>query len=226
MPGLDDLHEAAKGLQGLRLEPRQQALYEELYDRDPELANLYEVALRSLGDDAGEKELFVAGHSLRLLMSDFPTAFALDSFGSLPQLSAKVDQLDNAYRAAEKGRCYGSQGWSGVIDDQLEQLLQCLREFFTWRNEPRNQNRAREMFKSSDPAGVPLPDEVYEESVKQWGRLRNYFSGVAHRQTTNYSKFHENLVSLESLALQSLMPRPTESFKVIDDLLRGENQDA
>ena len=73
-------------------------MYEQLLDRDdPSLALLYESALRSLSNDVEGNEFFVAGHVLRLLMSDFPTAFELKSFGSLPQLSAKLDQLRTAY---------------------------------------------------------------------------------------------------------------------------------
>lgn len=208
----------------LELSGRQRLLYRALNEKSPEIAELYESALRVLADCSNPGRLFLAAHAIREMADGLPKFLDLPTLAEQGRLGDRVSALEKTWVNATKSQCRKDGQWAGEIDDPLRTLLEVLEEFLQWwkDNRPRRRDVAARLFRSTDPSGMPLPETLEQKRVGRWMELRDYFVRVAHQSSTTEEEFRSALSELEQILLDSLYRRPSEDFSAIDSILAEE----
>ena len=211
-----------------RLTGKQQQLLVALMAKNPALADLYDAALRIFSDDRHPARLILAAHSLRELADSLPKALDLPIPVNPALMTEQVDALLPIWNNAQKSECNKNGEWNGSIDIPLRKLLHKIRELFEWldANRPRRGLIAIEMFRKTDPSGLPLPETLAQKRVKIWRELRRYFSNTAHGESTTADEFGERLEALERILFDSLCRTPSENLSAIDRILEEGSADA
>ncbi|HOQ48154.1 MAG TPA: hypothetical protein PLA43_19700 [Bryobacteraceae bacterium] len=214
--------------QPFELSGRQQLLYRSLKEKSPEIAELYECALRVLADGSNPGRLFLAAHSIREMIGGLPRFLDLPILAEQGRLGDQVTALEATWAKATKSQCHNNGNWAGEIDGPLRKLLDALQKFFQWckDNRPRRRDVAASVFRSTDPSGMPLPETVEKKRIDRWLALHDYFVRVAHQSSTTEDEFQAALDDLEQVLLGLLYPQPSEDFSAIDALLAEENPNA
>jgi hypothetical protein len=70
------------------------------------------------------------------------------------------------------------------------------------------------------PAG--LPQDVQKKNAEEWMSLKGYFTGVSHHGSTDEDTFRSKVGRLEGFLSARLVPRPTDDFAAIDELLEED----
>ena len=200
---------------------RQQLVYASLEAHDPACARLYAVALRSRENET-EEELYLSAHSMRLMVTDLPEAFDLPSLSSLPLLANRIVGVSEAWnKGGILSACRANGEWSGEIDGPLRTLLKAIEKFFEEKIAQKREITAQ-MFRRTDPSGLPLPEDLGNERVKRWMQIFRYLNDTAHRQPTSFEIFDERISELEQIILESLGRRPSVDLSAIDAILAEE----
>jgi hypothetical protein len=206
----------------------QQQIYSSLLQKNQGLADLYEGALRVYWEGRYPARLILAGHSLRELANGLPKAFDLPIPVNPALITEQVNTLEPLWSSALKSGCHQSGEWTGTIDGPLRTLLQKLHGFFEWlkTNRPKRSLVATEMFRTTDPSGLSLPETLEQPRVKAWQELRRYFSNTAHGESTTVEEFAAKLEALERILLDSLCRTPSVDLSEIDRILEEGASDA
>lgn len=206
----------------------QQQIYSALLQRSQGLADLYEGALRVYWEGRYPARLILAAHSLRELANGLPKAFDLPIPADPALITDQVNSLELPWSNALQSTCHQNGEWTGPIDVPLRKLLQKLHAFFEWlkTNRPKRSLVAAEMFRSTDPSGLSLPETLEQPRVKAWQELRRYFSNTAHGESTTVEDFAAKLEALERILLDSLCRTPSVDISAIDRILEEGASDA
>jgi hypothetical protein len=207
---------------------RQQLIHGSLAQKNQEMADLYESALRVHWDEGNRCRLILAAHSIREMTGNLPKVLDLPVLSEAGRLGDQVDALERVWDGATKSGCHQQGKWTGDIDGPLRNLLQRIPEFFDWRkkNRPKRRSLAEKMFRSTDPAGLPLPQTLEQSRAESYLELCDYFVGVAHRGATTPEEFAAKLEALEKILLDSLCRTPSEDLSAIDRILEEGAGDA
>jgi hypothetical protein len=211
-----------------QLSGRQQIVYRSLADKSEELAELYESALRILGDGKNPGRVFLAAHSIREMTGDLPKVLDLPIPADQGRLGDKVNALEPFWRRALDSKCQNEGEWAGEIDGALCRLLKALHNFFDWlqNSRPRRREVFTAVFRKTDPSGLVLPEELEKHRVERWLNLHDYFVRVAHRASTTEEELRSQIEGLEQILQEILYPRPSEDLSAIDAILAEEAKDA
>ncbi len=209
---------------GFQFTGRQQLVHGSLAARRSDIAELYECALRSLSDKTNPGRVFLAAHSIREMTGDLPKILDLPVLADLGRMGDQVNALQTAWQSALSSSCHQDGKWNGAIDGHLRRLLGKLHKFFEWLEEHRPKRRAlvAQLFRLSDPSGLPLPENLEEPRTERWLELQDYFVKAAHRAQTDSEQFQSHLDELEQFLLEMLYRQPSEDFSAIDAILREE----
>jgi hypothetical protein len=207
---------------------RQQLIHGSLAQKNQGMADLYESALRVHWDEGNRCRLILAAHSIREMTGNLPKVLDLPVLSEAGRLGDQVDALERVWDGAIKSGCHQQGKWTGDIDGPLRNLLQRIPEFFDWRkkNRPKRRSLAEKMFRSTDPAGLPLPQTLEQSRAESYLELHDYFVGVAHRGVTTPEEFAAKLEALEKILLDSLCRTPSEDLSAIDRILEEGAGDA
>jgi hypothetical protein len=207
---------------------RQQQICASLVQKREDLADLYEGALRAYSDKGNPARIILAAHAMRELADNLPKALNLPIPVDPGKITEQMEKIEPVWSNACKSACRADGKWSGHIDKRLEKLLQKLEAFFEWMKENRGKRReiARQMFRTIDPAELPLPETLEQIRTQQWGKLRRYFSNSAHGIPTADAEFEANVEALEKILLDSLYREPSEDLSAIDQILEEGAKDA
>jgi hypothetical protein len=207
---------------------RQQLIHGSLAQKSHEMADLYESALRVHWDEGNRCQLILAAHSIREMTGNLPKVLDLPVFSEAGRLGDQVDALERVWDGAIKSGCHQHGNWTGDIDGPLRNLLQKIPEVFDWRkkNRPKRRSLAEKMFRSIDPAGLPLPQTLEQSRAESYLELHDYFVSVAHRGATTPEEFAAKLEALERILLDSLCRTPSEDLSAIDRILEEGAGDA
>ena len=207
---------------------RQQLIHGSLAQKSQEMADLYESALRVHWDEGNRCRFILAAHSIREMTGNLPKVLDLPVLSETGRLGDQVGALERAWDGATKSGCHQQGKWTGDIDGPLRNLLQRIPEFFDWRkkNRPKRRSLAEKMFRSTDPAGLPLPQTLEQSRAESYLELHDYFVGVAHRGATTLEEFAAKLEALEKILLDSLCRTPSEDLSAIDRILEEGAGDA
>jgi len=198
---------------------RQKLVHSSLAQKNQEVVDLYECALRVFNDDANAGRISLAAHAIRELID------ALSKIMDVPimteRLGDQVGALQPIWNKALQSSCQRGGTWAGEIDAPLQRLLKQLHKFFTWyeRDRPKRRDAAATLFRRTDPAGLCLPENLETRRVNRWLVLHDYFVGVAHRATTTPQEFLERTAELEQFLLETIYRQPSADFSAIDAIL-------
>jgi hypothetical protein len=206
---------------------RQQRVRSSLAQKSPDIADLYESALRVYRDDGISTCLISAAHLIRLMTDGLPRVLDLPVLAEQGRLGDEVIALEPIWNGAAQSNCYRNGAWAGEIDGPLLKLLQALREFFHRYREirPKRRDVAAAMFRQTDPSGLPLPETLEKKRAGRWLALHDYFVRVAKRSSTTREEFTSKVEELEQILLDSLYRRPSEDLSAIDGILGEERPD-
>jgi hypothetical protein len=225
---LDQLLGLVAEAKSFRLTGRQNLVHRSLKDLSNELSALYESALRVLMDGSNPQHHALAAHALRELMGRLPKFLDLPVLAVGGRLGDRVRELEPLWTAAEGSACRTRDSWAGEIDGPIRRLLDALDAFFKWwrASRPKRREIAREVFRSTDPAGLILPPALQQRRADRWLDLNDYFVAIAHGRKVDDQEFTNALYDLEQVLLECLYRRPSEDFSAIDALLAEENPNA
>ncbi len=211
-----------------RLTDRQLLVHRSLKTVSTELSDLYEGALRILGDESNPQHHALGAHSLREMMGRLPKFLDLPILAAAGRLGDRVNALEPLWSATEQSNCRQGNSWGGEIDGPIQKLLVALETFFKWWAESRPKRRevAGELFRSTDPYGASLPPTLQKRRADRWLQLNDYFVAIAHGGGVDGREFTLAVYDLEEVLLGSLYRRPSEDFSAIDALLAEENGNA
>jgi hypothetical protein len=216
------------GDRGIRFQftGRQQLIHGSLAEKNQEMADLYESALRVCWDEGNRGRFFLAAHSVREMTNNLPKV--LDLPVETGRLGDQVDVLESVWNQTTKSSCHQQGKWTGVIDELLRNLLHKISELFEWKRKNRRNRRlvVAKMFRDIDPSGQPLPETLEEERTDNWLDLHEYFVSVAHRRATTPEEFAAKLEALEKILLDSLYRTPSVDLSAIDRILAEGASDA
>jgi len=207
---------------------RQQLIYRSLEEKGESVAFLLESALLVMAEKRIPGRLFLAAHSIRMMMDELPKVMDLPTLAEQGRLGDQVGALDPIWTAALKSRCHNDGKWSGEIDTPLQKLFAKLHKFFQWWRDSRPKRRdvAAGLFRSTDPSGLPLPEPLEKTRIDRWLGLHSYFVGVAKRSVTTEDEFNASFDELEQILLDNLYRQPSEDFSEIEAILAEEARDA
>jgi hypothetical protein len=207
---------------------RQQLIHGSLAQKNQEMADLYESALRVHWDEGNRCRFILAAHSIREMTGNLPKMLDLPVLSETGRLGDQMDALEKVWDKAAKSDCHQDGKWTGNIDEPLRNLLQKISKLFEWRkqNRPKRSEVAAKMFRGTDPSGLPLPETLEQKRVKSYLDLHGYFVGVAHRGPTTPEEFTAKLEALEKILLDSLCRTPSEDLSAIDRILEEGADDA
>jgi hypothetical protein len=223
-----DLNASDESLTQLRLTGSQQQIHNALIQKDQELADLYETALRIYWDGRLPARLIPAAHSLRQLVDGLPRAMDVPIPVNPALITDQVNTLEPIWGNALKSGCHQNGEWAGTIDGPLQDLLQNLHGFFEWleENRPKWNEVIIQMFRVTDPSGQSLPETLEQKRAKAWKDLRRYFSNTAHGESTTADDFATKMEALERILFDSLCRKPSEDLSAIDRILEEGAGDA
>jgi hypothetical protein len=147
---------------------RQQLIHESLAQKSQQMAGLYESALRVYADKGNPARIILAAHSMREMMGGLPKVLDLPVLAEQGRLRDQVQALEYKWNGAASSGCHQNGKWSGEIDGRLRKLLQGLHNFFQWcaENLPNRRDVAAQLFRKTDPSGLPLPETLGEGGSK------------------------------------------------------------
>ena len=214
--------------QQFRLTSRQQLIHRSLEEKGESVAFLFESALLVMADTGNPGRLFLAAHSIRMMMDELPKVMDLPTLAEQGRLGDQVGGLEPIWAAALKSRCHNEGKWAGEIDTPLQKLFAKLHKFFQWwkDNRPKRRDVAAGLFRSTDPSSLPLPEPLEKRRVDRWLGLHSYFVGIAKRSSTTEDEFSVSLNELEQILLNSLYRQPSQDFSAIDAILAEEAPNA
>jgi hypothetical protein len=217
-----------EGTQSFQMTGRQQLVHRSLTDKSQPVATLYESALRVLDDEANAGRLMLASHCIREMMGGLPKVLELPVLAEQGRLGDQMTALEPIWNGAKNGACHKDGEWVGEIDGPLQNLLKGLHKFFQWWKDsrPRRRDVAAQLFRHSDPAGMPLPETLEKKRVDRWLTLLDFFVRVAHGSSATMEQFVESVDRLEQILLDALYRRPSEDLSAIDAILAEELPDA
>ena len=223
-----DLNTSGERRTPFRFTGSQQLIYSSLLQKSRGLADLYEGALRVYWNERYPARLILAAHSLRELADGLPKALDLPIPVNPALITEQVNTLEPIWGNALQSGCHQNGEWTGAIDGPLRKLLRELHGFFEWlkTNRPKRSLVAAEMFRSTDPSGLSLPETLAHPRVKAWQELRRYFSNTAHGESTTVEDFATKLEALERILIDSLCRTPSEDLSAIDRILEEGANDA
>ena len=206
---------------------RQQLVYASLSAKSKEIADLYACALRTLSDNGNVGRIFLAAHALREMTGDLPKVVDLPILSSLGRLGDQVNGLQAAWVSGLQSSCHRDGQWNGSIDRELQRLLGKLHDFFVWfrENRPKRRDVVTNLFRATDPAGLPLPEALERPRTDRWLALQDYFVRVAHRGQTTKEEFDAHVEELERFLIDMLSRQPSEDFSAIDAILLEASDD-
>ncbi len=205
---------------------QQEALYQALVEKTPELARMYKGALIVLINRDNPEHLCHSAHSIRELMEKAPIHFNLPRIPKEP-LPVKVNALEEKWQPLEEH--VNDNGLCNIPENNktvLERFLSACKTFFTWRKtfQPRRLNKAAEMLRGFDPHEIALPEHLEKRRIKQWDNINDYFIYVAHHnKLTDYDEFISWLNKFENFFLDRLCPRAFEDHRNIDSIIEEGN---
>jgi hypothetical protein len=214
--------------QRFRLTSRQQLIHRSLDEKGQSAAFLFESALLVRADTGNPGRLFLAAHSIRMMMDELPKVMDLPTLAEQGRLGDQVSALEPIWAAALKSRCHSDGKWSGEIDTPLQKLFARLYKFFQWWRDSRPKRRdvAAGFFRSTDPSGRALPEPLEKTRIDRWLGLHSYFVGVAKTSSTTEDEFSASLDQLEQILLDNLYRQPSEDFSEIEAILAEEARNA
>jgi hypothetical protein len=215
-------------VQAFQMTGRQQLVHRSLTDKSEPVALLYECSLRVLADGSNPGRILHAAHSIREMMGGLPKVLELPVLADQGRLGDQMNALESVWSGAKKSRCHQDGKWVGEIDGPLQKLLKRLPEVFQWWRDshPRRRDVATELFRHTDPAGMPLPNTLEKQRADRWLALLDVFNNVAHGSSTTMDEFKASLEGLEQILLDTLYRRPSEDLSAIDAILAEELPDA
>jgi hypothetical protein len=206
----------------------QQRIYSSLLQKSQGLADLYEAALRVYSEERYPARLILAAHSVRELANGLPKAFDLPILVDPALITDQVNSLESVWNNALQSACHQNGEWTGPIDTPLRRLMQKLHAFFEWlkTNRPKRSEVVIQMFRSTDPSGIPLPETLEQQRAKAWQELRRYFSNTAHGESVTEEDFAAKIEALERILLDCICRTPSEDLSAIDRILEEGAGDA
>jgi hypothetical protein len=223
-----DFHAGSDNRAPFQFTGRQQLIYGSLIQKSQGLADLYEAGLRVYWNERYPARLILAAHSVRELIDGLPKAFDLPIPVNPALITDQVNALEAIWGNALRSGCHQNGEWTGTIDGPLRKLLQKLRDLFEWLkvNRPKRSLVAAQMFRSTDPSGLSLPETLEQPRVKAWQELRRYFNNTAHGESTTVEEFGASVETLENILLESLCRTPSVDLSAIDRILEEGASDA
>jgi hypothetical protein len=169
----------------LRLAPIHQEIFDALYERGVELANMYMGAVAALQQKTNPDRVAQAANSLRNLMATAPRFMDVNAPLSVrASLGDMVGAYSKKWRTCQKNSNNHSNGrWEGEIDPQLRKFLQHTEEFVSFYDETHItlMEKATIVIRHLEPLREALPDRLQKERAKQWREMYDFFTKVLHR---------------------------------------------
>jgi hypothetical protein len=206
-----------------RRSPQQDEVIAALIKRNAKVAEWFVAALNQLALDTTPARFCAAGNFIRLVLNELPQFFALPKLVTLPTLQARLERLEEPWRAACDGQCRAAD-WTGEVDEPVRNFLVEYEKFVTERTNSRaKQEIAGEALRLSDPGQVAIPSEIVDLLAERWIILHKYFNAIAHGSRERIDEFEQNLGEVERILFTMLGPRPSESLRAIDEILAEDD---
>ncbi len=210
--------------EAFRLDGAKHELYKALVARSPDVGTMYFGALMALAHESNPDRFALAAHGLRELMEKLPRYLDVPVIKKGPSLTERVRSLEERRKITiTNSTSRDVSGWQGEIDDHLRRFLQETDNFFEdfSTDYATRRRRAATTLRGLDPSALALPEQLEQSNISKWQNCNDYFQGVSHHTRVGGDEdFAVQLSELETMLLDRLVPRTSEDFATIDDLIK------
>ena len=215
----------------LRLAPIHQEIFDALYERSVELANMYMGAIAVLQQTNNPDRVTQAANSLRNLMVAAPRFMDLSApLNERPALGDIVGAYSKKWRSCQKNSNNHSKGiWEGEIDTQLRKFLQHTEEFVSFYDQTHVtlMEKATIVVRHLEPLSEPLPDRLQKERAKQWREMYDFFTKTLHRGVIPSDKeLEERAEALGRFLLTGWRPSTAADQQELQRIIEEGERDA
>lgn len=206
----------------LSLTAEKVALHRALTREDQKLARMYLGAVRVLDDGTNPDGTAQAAHSFRELMEKFARKKGVPLRVPGENLTSKVRALEGVYTRMKKKCGRGVVDAKGGLITEVRDFIAGADRLFDWvgQSMPTRHNSAVKLLRELEPSYRQLPNQLQELNARYWAEIFDFFELTCHHQLEPTAEEMQRWVeALERFLLDRLVPRTTQDFVRIDEIL-------